>query len=288
MRSACGAERSRVRRGEALHFSAGRLAMAAESSRFARSQLPILDGLRQQRRRSRPRLGNMPLAKLALGWHLSPRTTSAGNERRTWAAALVNLFAMVVEIHGGTLFHSAALLADGYHMGAHVTAMLVAGIGYRLAAAVRLRRGEAAARWAGDLAGMLNALILVGIAGLLLAESVEHLLHPEPIPFFSATALAVFGLVVNIASLALLHQPHRHEYGRRRDISLHAIYLHMIGDAAVGVLSLFGLCLVAGFRWLWADGVAGVCGGVLIGGLAIQIVAALRATYRSRRQEALV
>lgn len=204
------------------------------------------------------------------------------HERRTWAAGGVNLVAMAVEIVGGSLLNSAALLAEGFHMGAHVVAMVIAGLGYRLAARVRTSRGDGAACAVVDAASILNAGVLFAIAALLFVESVEHLQHPAPIPFAEAIALALFGLAVTFCSLALLHEAHDH--GRRRDMSFHAIYLHMIGDASVGVLSVFGVTLVAILHWTWADGFAGLCGAVLIAALAAQIVVAVAAQRDLRRR----
>ena len=225
-----------------------------------------------------------PLGRLDPRPFFSTKIVSS-NEGRAGAAGILNLLTMALEVGGGFFLHSAALLAEGFHMGAHVVALFVAGIGYRIAAASRSRWGEEAAHRTNDAAAFINAAILLGIAGLLLAESLAHMARPEPILFLPGVGLAVLGLAVNLLSLALLHQGPQESCAPSRDLNLQAIYLHMVGDFAVGVLSVLGLGLAAGLRWLWADGAAGVCGAILIAGLAVQILTALtpskRTNYRS-------
>src|SRR3954447_16401012 len=57
----------------------------------------------------------------------------ARNERRTWIVAAICAVMLAVQVTGGLLFHSVALLAAGVHMGAHVAALLVASLAYALA-----------------------------------------------------------------------------------------------------------------------------------------------------------
>src|ERR1700733_6873527 len=48
------------------------------------------------------------------------------NERKTWAVIVLCSAMMLVEIVGGTLYGSLALVADGLHMSTHAGAMLIA------------------------------------------------------------------------------------------------------------------------------------------------------------------
>jgi len=206
---------------------------------------------------------------------ISTAATMAGHERRTWAVAAINLAATVVLVTSGVVLASAAVLAEGLHTAAHVGAVVIAGVAYRVAARQRLMGRETAARRVGDAAGLANAVFLIAVAGVLAVESLGHLRHPAMIDVGKAVGLAVFGLIVNVASLAFLHHSHGHEHGHHRDLSFRAVYLHMIGDAAVGLLSIAGLLLVGAFGWRWADGIAGLGGAVLIAILAVQIMRAV-------------
>ena len=55
------------------------------------------------------------------------------HERRTWGVVALTAAMMVVEIVGGSLFGSIALVADGWHMATHITALAIAGFAYLFA-----------------------------------------------------------------------------------------------------------------------------------------------------------
>ena len=202
-----------------------------------------------------------------------------GHEQRTWAVAGVNLLAMAVLLTGGLALRSAAVLAEGVHTGAHVGAVIIAGAAYRIAAR---RQGchSVSPRRVIDAAGLVNAAFLLVVAVVLAMESLGDLRRPAALNIVQTVGLASFGLVVNVASLALLNHAHEgaasgHDRSLRRDLSFHAINLHMIGDAAVGLMSIAALLLMGVFGWRWADSVAGLAGAALITVLAFQIVQAV-------------
>jgi cation diffusion facilitator family transporter len=133
------------------------------------------------------------------------------NERKTWIVILVCGAMMVLEIGGGALFHSMALIADGLHMSTHAGALVIAALAYTYA-----RRHARDARFSfgtgklGDLAAFTSAIALAMIAALIGFESVQRLLHPLSIAFNEAIPVAVLGLGVNLLSAWLLKDDHDH------------------------------------------------------------------------------
>jgi cation diffusion facilitator family transporter len=129
--------------------------------------------------------------------------------RRTWTAAM-----MILEIVGGTMFGSIALVADGWHMGTHVLALAIAGLAYLFA-----RRHVGDPRFSlgtgkfGELAAFGSAIILAMIALGIGYESVLRLMHPVAIHFREAVPIAALGLCVNLASAWLLRESHDHAHG---------------------------------------------------------------------------
>ena len=91
---------------------------------------------------------------------------------------------MLLEIVGGWLFGSIALIADGLHMSTHAGALLLAALAYTFA-----RRYADDPRFTfgtgklGDLAGFTSAIILAMIALLIGYEAVSRLFAPVPIHF---------------------------------------------------------------------------------------------------------
>jgi cation diffusion facilitator family transporter len=135
-------------------------------------------------------------------------------ERRTWSVVALTAAMMILEIVGGTMFGSIALVADGWHMGTHVLALAIAGLAYLFA-----RRHVGDPRFSlgtgkfGELAAFGSAIILAMIALGIGYESVLRLMHPVAIHFREAVPIAALGLCVNLASAWLLRESHDHAHG---------------------------------------------------------------------------
>src|ERR1019366_2597062 len=139
----------------------------------------------------------------------------AQSERKTWTVIWLCGAMMCVEIIGGLLFGSIALVADGLHMSTHAGALLLAALAYTYA-----RRHAENANFTfgtgkfGDLAGFTSAIVLAMIALLIGFESVARILGPVQIHFAEAIPIACVGLAVNIASAWLLSSGgHHHGHG---------------------------------------------------------------------------
>jgi len=210
------------------------------------------------------------------------------NARRTRWVVLLTAVMMVGEIIAGYWTGSMALLADGFHMATHAGALSVAAIAY--AYARRHARNPAysfGTGKVGDLAGFASALVLGLIALGISVESVLRLFEPINVAFGEATVIAVIGLIVNIASAALLsgghhhhhhghghdhhghehhghgHDDHHHHHGAS-DNNLSAAYMHVLADALTSVLAIAALLAGRYLGWLWLDPVMGIVGGIVI------------------------
>ncbi|MDO4905065.1 MAG: CDF family Co(II)/Ni(II) efflux transporter DmeF [Lautropia sp.] len=151
---------------------------------------------------------------------------SEGNplaERRTRWVMWLTLIVMVAEIGGGWLFNSMALLADGWHMSSHALALGLAVFAYRAARYFAQDRRFAFGTWKIEiLGGYTSALMLIGVAILMLWQSVARLVAPLPIGYDQAIGTAFLGLAVNLISAFMLkegthgHHHHGHAHGPGR------------------------------------------------------------------------
>jgi len=214
-------------------------------------------------------------------------------ERRTWAVIALCTAMMIVEIVGGHLFGSIALVADGWHMSTHAGALLLAALAYTLA---RRRANDPRYTFGtgkfGDLAGFSSAIVLGMIALLIGFESVSRLFAPQNISFREAIPIAALGLIVNVVSAWLLsvgghdhahshdhshphphdhphagdhpHAPHAQDGKMHRDNNMRAAVVHVMADAAVSVMVILGLLAARTFHWLWIDPLAGLVGAFVI------------------------
>ncbi len=209
------------------------------------------------------------------------------NERRTWLVVGLTAAMMVVEIAGGTIFGSMALLADGWHMSTHAGALAIAAFAYRFARShARDPRFAFGTGKLGDLAGFTSAIILVLVALGIGYESVVRMFQPVVIHYDEAIAIAVVGLGVNLVSAWLLggdhhhehdhghhhdhahdehdHDDHDHGHHHHHDHNLRAAYWHVLADAFTSVLAIAGLLAARFYGWTWLDPVIGIVGAVVI------------------------
>lgn len=136
------------------------------------------------------------------------------NERRTWAVVTFTTVMMVVEIGGGAMFGSMALIADGLHMSTHVAALSIAAVAYSFA------RRHVGNDWfsfgtgkIGELAAFASAIILAMVALLIGYELVTRIISPVMIEYREAIPIAVLGLGVNLVSAYLLRDHDHHHHG---------------------------------------------------------------------------
>jgi len=215
-------------------------------------------------------------------WHHS-HVFNEGNplaERNTrWAVALTALM-MVAEIGGGWLYNSMALLADGWHMSSHALALGFSVLAYGAARRFAHDKRFAFGTWKIEvLGGYTSAVFLVGVAGLMLYQSAERLISPSPIHYDQAIAIAIVGLLVNLACAWLLKDGHDHHHGHEdrhghgghgghdhhhHDLNLRSAYLHVVADAATSVLAI--VALFGGKFWgaNWLDPAMGIVGAGLV------------------------
>ena len=206
-------------------------------------------------------------------------------ERGTRLVLALTVAAMLLEIGAGWWTGSMALLADGWHMSSHVLAIGLSAFAY--AAARRLAKDTrfAFGTWKIEvLAGFASAILLAGVAALMVAGSLERLLAPQPIRYAEAIAVALLGLAVNVASAFILGGAHDHGHGHshshahghdhdhghshdhgHEDLNLKAAYIHVIADAATSVLAIAALACGWAWGWNWMDPVMGIVGAVLVG-----------------------
>lgn len=193
------------------------------------------------------------------------------NERKTFLVVVLTAIMMVIEIIAGYLTGSMALLADGWHMASHASALSISLITYRLAKARRLQ--ESFSFGTGKfipLGGYTSAIVLALIALLMIYESISRFIFPVAIHFNEAIAVALVGLVVNLASVAILHSrkfcrpkkgtPKRHYH----DHSLRAAYLHVLADALTSLLAIFALTIGKIFNVVWVDSLMGIVASLVI------------------------
>ena len=172
---------------------------------------------------------------------------STDNETRVfWAMVLTGGF-MVVEVIGGILTGSLALLADAGHMLTDTAALALAWMAFRIA-----RRSPDPRRSYGYhrfqvLAAFVNGVTLIAIVGWILIEAVRRLAAPVEIVGGMMLAVAAAGLVVNVVAFVILHG------GDRENLNIHGAALHVLGDLLGSVAAIVAAGVILWSGWTPID-----------------------------------
>src|SRR4249920_3664203 len=165
------------------------------------------------------------------------------NERRMGLAALITGLFMFVEIAGGIISGSLALLADAGHMLTDLGSLSLAWFGFRLA-----RRPADWKRTYGFdrfqvLVAFANGLALFAIAAWIALEAVERLGQPQPVAGGIMMVVGAAGLVVNLFAFGLLHG------ADRENLNIRGAAIHVLGDllGSVAALAAGAVILLTGW-----------------------------------------
>lgn len=190
--------------------------------------------------------------------HAHLHVRSEGNERRLIAMLVLVVGYIFVEVIGGLVSGSLALLADAGHMTSDAAALAITLFALRMA-----RRPPTATRTYGFhraevLAAVANGGALVAIAVGILWEAGSRLLEPAVVAGPLMMGVAAGGLLVNLVGLAVLHG------GRDQDMNLRGAWLHVLSDALGSLGALVAGGLVWAYGWSWADPVASAAIALLV------------------------
>lgn len=191
--------------------------------------------------------------------HDHARPTATGRHRRRLTLVLAITLAVVgVQVIGGLVSGSLALLADAAHMltdAAGITIALVAtALAARPATAVRtfgLQRAEI-------LAALLNAVILGALALWVIVEAVRRWDSPPEISTGVMLAAATAGALANLAGLVILRD------AQKESLNVRGAYLEVLGDLLGSVAVIVAGIVIATTGYLRADAIASVAIGLVI------------------------
>jgi cobalt-zinc-cadmium efflux system protein len=170
----------------------------------------------------------------------------------------ITLAVLVVEVVGGLVSGSLALLADAGHMLTDVGGLTLAYV-----AAVLARRPATDSRtWgyrrAEVIAAAGQAAVLLAVGGFVLIEGVQRLFAPPEVAPAAMVVFGVLGLAGNLVGLAVLAG------GRRDNLNVRAAFLEVGTDALGSVAVLVAAGVIATTGWLRADAVVSLLIGALI------------------------
>ncbi|MFX1304939.1 MAG: cation diffusion facilitator family transporter [Promethearchaeota archaeon] len=155
----------------------------------------------------------------------------------------ITLTVMVIEVVGGLITNSIALLSDAGHMFTHAFA-----IGISLLANFIARKPPCHHKTFGlyrteVLAAFINGLFLIPVVGIIIYEAILRFLYPQEIFGFYMLVVAFIGLTVNITSILIL------QGSQNISLNVKSVFYHMIADAAssIGIIIAAFIIMSTGF-----------------------------------------
>jgi cobalt-zinc-cadmium efflux system protein len=191
--------------------------------------------------------------------HLHGRRSSIGaNQRRLAIALTITGLMTIVEVVGGLMSNSLALLGDAGHMFTDTLALGLSLVALTLAKRPASEKRTYGFHRAEVLAALTNGAILIVISVFIFYEAYQRFVEPPEVKGGLMLGVAAVGLVANVVGISILRS------ASRENLNVKGAFLHMWSDAAssIGVIAGGVIIVVAG--WTIADPIISILIGVLI------------------------
>ena len=185
-------------------------------------------------------------------------TAAAAYQGRLRIALGITITVMVVEVVGGLLADSLALIADAAHMATDAL-----GLGMALLAIHFANRPAVGNRTFGYaraeiLAALANCLLLLGVGGYVLYEAVQRFVTPADTEGGLTIVFGLIGLVANMISLTLLVR------GQKDSLNVRGAFLEVAADALGSLAVIISAVVILTTGWQAADPIASLAIGLMI------------------------
>jgi len=171
----------------------------------------------------------------------------AVNEKNLLAATFLNLVITVVEIAGGLLSGSLALLSDALHNLSDTFATFIAYLATIIGKREANQKKTFGYKRLEILAALTNAVILIVMSVFLMKEAWHRWQNPAPINSMIMLIVGMIGLLANLYAVLILRKD------AAKNINVKAAYMHLIGDSLSSVVVILGGVMIQIFKIYWID-----------------------------------
>ncbi|MDK2896613.1 MAG: cobalt-zinc-cadmium efflux system protein [Candidatus Atribacteria bacterium] len=178
------------------------------------------------------------------------------NPRNLLIAIFLNLSIVVVEVVGGILSGSLALVADALHNLGDTASLLVSLYSFRVSNRQRDEKKTYGYRRAEVLGAFVNSLLIFITAAFILVGAIERLFSPPPIATGLLLLVATVGLLGNFFSVLLLSRD------AKKSINLEASFWHILIDTFSSLVVIGGGLIMRFTGWYVVDPILSI--GVLV------------------------
>ncbi len=173
---------------------------------------------------------------------------------------------MLVEVAGGWIAQSLALIADAGHMLTDAAALALAWIAVRLARKPSDRRRSYGYQRLTVLAAFVNGILLIGAVVWIAIEAVGRLTQPLQVNGALMLVIASGGAAVNLISMFVL-RGHGHD-----NLTMRSAYLHILSDLLGSIAAVIAALVILATGWTRIDPILSILVAGLIVRSAVNIV----------------
>ncbi|WP_445505695.1 cation diffusion facilitator family transporter [Niallia sp. 03091] len=166
---------------------------------------------------------------------------------------------MIVEVVGGILTNSLALLSDAGHMLSDAFALGLSFFAMKLGERKATERKTYGYKRFEIIAAALNGLTLMAISVYIFVEAYQRFFHPQEVQSKGMLMISITGLLINIAAAFLLMKGDKNE-----NLNVRSAFLHVIGDMLGSVGAIAAALFILFFGWEIADPIASIVVAILI------------------------
>lgn len=190
--------------------------------------------------------------------HDDHHTADESSLRRVMIALVLTGVFMVVEVIGGIISGSLALLADAGHMLTDTMALALAAMAFHVSKRPPDGKLTFGYQRFQILAAFVNGLSLLAIVGWILIVAVDRFMHPQDVLGETMLVVAAAGLVVNMISFAVLHT------GDQDNLNIRGAAVHVAGDLLGSVATIVAAIVIIYTGWTPIDPILSVAVAALI------------------------
>lgn len=186
-------------------------------------------------------------------------------KRLFWAMLLTGSF-MIVEIIGGVVANSLALLSDAFHMLTDLMSLILAWFAVKIAQKQSDQKRSYGYQRMEVLAAFINGFTMILVVGWICFEAIARLVEPHEVKADVMLVVSIFGLFANLATLKILHSSHEH------NLNIKGAIIHVVGDLLSSGAAIIAALIILWQGWMPIDPLLSILVSLLVLKSAIALV----------------
>ncbi len=190
--------------------------------------------------------------------HVDTHLVTRGDRKVLGLVLVLTAAYMVIEMIGGVITNSLALLSDAGHMVSDVGGLAISLVAITLACRPSTPERPYGYRRLEILAAMVNGIVLIAIDIYILFSAYQRMLDPQEVQSLEMLSVAVGGLVINMISVKILSS------ASKRSLNIRSAFIHVIADALGSVGAIIAGVVMYFTNFYFVDSLVSFLIGIML------------------------